>query len=452
MSRTAVVLRDGVILNNRYQIVKQIGRGDRGRTYLAEDIHRYRELCVLQEFVERVESDSQLHKLTELFNRQVGMLSRIAHTQIPRLDPLLQTMINGERSLFIVQQHIEGSSYWELLQHRGNLSEAEVTNMLWEVLAILDHIHSFGLIHGNISPHNIIVRELDCRSVLINFSCIKQIIDKVSGATKHSTDATVDRDYCPDEQIRYHRATRCSELYSLAVTAVVLLTGKQPRELYDSHHQKWNWKKVKVSRGLQQVLNRMLAAKPCDRYQSADRVRQALAEAESSLWRRFGLRLLPTGSLRSKNYAPKTLARAASANKTSRQATTVITPNRRTRVKPWQYGMIGAGITGIIFIPGLISFTLIRNQLAPPVVENRATVGLTNNNLEEQDLQQNIYRRLELLEIDAGAFFRQVDTIFYGRYPELRGVSLSESAEHQSYRQIWYQIASNLLQKWEQRQ
>lgn len=451
MSRTAVVLRDSVILNNRYQIVKQIGRGDRGRTYLAEDIHRYRELCVLQEFVERVESDRQLHKLTELFNRQVGMLSRIAHPQIPRLDPLLQTMINGERSLFIVQQHIEGSSYWQLLQDRGNLSEVEVTKMLWEVLAILDHTHSFGLIHGNISPYNIIVRELDCRSVLINFSCIKRIIDTVSGATKHSTDSSVDRDYCPDEQIRYHRATRCSELYSLAVTAVVLLTGKQPRELYDSHHQKWNWKKVKVSRGLQKVLSRMLAAKPCDRYQSADRVRQALAEAESSLWRRFGLRLLPTGSLRFKNYASQKLPYNTAANKTSRQATTVTTSNKRTRIKPWQWGVISAGITGISFIPGLISFTLIRNQLAPPVVENR---GMTNvsERQKEQDLQQNIYRRLELLEIDAGAFFRQVDTIFYSRYPELKGVSLSESAEHQSYRQIWYQIASKLLQQWEQGQ
>lgn len=449
MSRTAVVLRDGVILNNRYQIVKQIGRGDRGRIYLAEDIHRYRELCVLQEFVEWVESDRQLHQLTELFNRQVGMLSRIAHPQIPRLDPLLQTIINGKRSLFIVQQHIEGQSYWQLLQHHGNLSEAEVTKMLWEVLAILDHIHSFSLIHGNISPHNIVVRELDCRSVLINFSCIKRLTDRVSGATKHSAYATVDRDYCPDEQIRYNRATKCSELYSLAVTALVLLTGKQPCELYDSHHQKWDWRGVKASRGLQKVLSRMLAAKPCDRYQSAERVRQALSEAESSLRKRFSLQLFQRGSLRSKNHASQAPRHKTPANK-SRQTTNVATLKRT--IKPWQYGIISAGITGIIFVPGLISFTLIRNQLAPPVAENRGAIAVTNNKLEEQDLQQNIYRQLELLEIDAGAFFRQVDTIFYSRYPELKGVSLSESAEHQSYRQIWYQIASNLLEQWKQRQ
>ena len=449
MSRTAAPLRDGVILNNRYQIVKQIGRGDRGRRYLSEDIHRYRELCVLQEFGNWVQNDRQLQKAVTLFEQQAGILSRIAHPQIPRLDPLLQTVIDGRRSLFIVRQHVEGTSYWQLLQDRGKLTETEVNSMLREVLAILNYIHTSRLVHGNISPHNIILRDSDCRSVLINFSCIKALTNAVSPVT-HSTKLVTDPDYCPDEQIRHNRATVCSDLYSLAVTTLVLLTGKPPQELYDSHQQKWNWSDVKVSSDLRKVLNKMLAPKPCDRYQSADRVRHMLSEARSSVFSQLRWHLRPhNGSLRNScrtDRSPKIACLKSSATQASRQINASTTNWKK--VKPWQWGMISAGIIGVIFIPGLISFVVIKNKIAVPVAVEPSVINVADN--REQQLQQSVNHKIELLEIDAAAFFKQVDTIFYERYPKLKGVSLTESEEHQSYRQIWYQIASNLLNERQQ--
>jgi len=75
MSRTSTsALRDGVILNNRYHILRQIGRGGFGRAYLAEDTQRYRELCVLKEFAPQVESDRELRKAEDLFEREAGIL------------------------------------------------------------------------------------------------------------------------------------------------------------------------------------------------------------------------------------------------------------------------------------------------------------------------------------------------------------------------------------------
>ncbi|MGL5877901.1 MAG: serine/threonine-protein kinase, partial [Xenococcaceae cyanobacterium] len=74
MSRTSAMLRDGTILNNRYRIIKQIGQGGFGRAYLAEDTHRYRELCVLKEFAPQVESDRELNKAEDLFEREAGIL------------------------------------------------------------------------------------------------------------------------------------------------------------------------------------------------------------------------------------------------------------------------------------------------------------------------------------------------------------------------------------------
>ena len=182
MSRASTsALRDGVILNNRYRIVRQIGRGGFGRAYLAEDTQRYRELCVLKELVPQVASenptntlsDRELHQAEDLFEREAGILYKLNHSQVPRFETLLKTRIDGRRSLFLVQEYIEGKSYWELLKRQGKLSEAEVIQMIKEVLPVLDYIHDAELIHRDISPDNLILRDLDQRPVLIDFGCVK---------------------------------------------------------------------------------------------------------------------------------------------------------------------------------------------------------------------------------------------------------------------------------------
>ncbi|MEY2831757.1 MAG: hypothetical protein RLZZ574_1015, partial [Cyanobacteriota bacterium] len=109
MARSATsALRDGVILNNRYRIVKQIGRGGFGRAYLAEDTQRYRELCVLKEFAPQVESNHESRQAEDLFEREAGILYKLNHQQIPRFEALLRTRIDGRRSLFLVQEYIKG--------------------------------------------------------------------------------------------------------------------------------------------------------------------------------------------------------------------------------------------------------------------------------------------------------------------------------------------------------
>ena len=283
MSKLSATLRDGVILNNRYRIVRQIGRGGFGRAYLAEDTHRYRELCVLKEFAPQVERDSELRKAEDLFERESGILYKLQHSQIPKFEALLQTRIDGRRSLFLVQEYIEGESYWELLKHHGKLTEAEVIEMMWELLPVLDYIHDANLIHRDISPDNLIRRHSDGKTVLIDFGCVKIAANAVSQSAGQSITLIGKKGYSPDEQLRRGQAFPCSDLYALAVTAIVLLTGKQPDELYDSHQGEWTWEsKVKVGSNLKKVLNKMLAYRPRDRYQSAAKVRQALTKKQDS--------------------------------------------------------------------------------------------------------------------------------------------------------------------------
>ena len=442
MSRTsASALRDGIILNNRYRIIKQIGQGGFGRAYLAEDTHRYRELCVLKEFAPQIESDRALSKAEDLFEREAGILYKLKHLQIPQFEALLRTRVDNRRSLFIVQEYIDGENYWQLLKRRGKLTEAEVINMVWELLPVLDYIHSSKLIHRDISPDNLIRREIDGKTALIDFGCVKIAANAVSRSTGNSVTLIGKKGYSPDEQISRGQAFPCSDLYSLAVTAIVLLTGKQPDELYDSHAGKWDWEsEAKVSLGFRKILNKMLAYKPGDRYQSADQIIQVLDKEKNSVTNSFisRLRTLILAPGDRENYSNK----SDRLRNISKQTTRIPSASHFQRVRPLQWGLITAAV---FLIPGLVSFVVIMNRISIPVAfdsERNSDISLSET---EQDLQQQIYQRVESLNLDAGAFYNQVDSIFHEQYPELRGVQLTEKPEHQNYREIWYEIASNLL-------
>ena len=459
MSRTSAMLRDGVILNNRYRIVKQIGRGGFGRAYLAEDTHRYRELCVLKEFAPKVESDHDLRKAEELFERESGILYKLQHQQIPKFEALLQTKIDGRRSLFLVQEYIPGSDYWKLFKDKGKLSETEVKDMIWDLLPVLDYIHNSKLIHRDISPDNLIRRDLDGKTVLIDFGCVKIAANAISRSTGQTATLIGKKGYSPDEQLRRGQAFPSSDLYSLAVSAVVLLTGKQPDELYDSQSGSWNWEsKARVSPVLRKVLNKMLAEKPGDRYQSADRVLQVLSQEHYSPVNNFiskirTLVVAPGDQESSDNSIfsnfPTKLHSSISqirtkAVKASQQAYEAPLKNIR-QFQPWQWGMVSAGV---FLIPGLLSFTAVKTGIYQ-VVSFQANQTQPILNQSEKDFQQEIYQRVESLNLDNSAFYKQVDQIFHDRHPELRGLQLTEKPEHQPYRKMWYEIASRLLNKQE---
>ena len=446
MSSATSALRDGVILNNRYRIVKQIGRGGFGRAYLAEDTQRYRELCVLKEFAPQVESNDELDRAEDLFEREAGILYRLNHNQIPRFEALLKTRLDRENSLFLVQEYVPGESYWQLLQRHGRLREREVTEMILNILPVLDYIHSNDLIHRDISPDNLILRDRDDKPVLIDFGCVKLAANEVSRYSGRSVTLIGKKGYSPDEQMRRGITMPCSDLYALAATAVVLLTGKQPDRLYDSREAEWQWDRVEATPHLKKVLKKMLAERPCDRYQSAEQVHQALAQKDSSFANSLLTRLLTF------KVAPRLSENRATAYRTSfatgftqmtRKINRLITSADLKRVKSWQWGMLASAI---VVIPGLISFTAINYKITRTIPFNfegdKKELVLSE---EELDLQRQIYQQVKSLNIDSSAFYKQVDAVFHERYPELVGKQLSETAEHQKYRQVWYQIASSLL-------
>ncbi|MEA5604107.1 serine/threonine-protein kinase [Nostoc sp. UHCC 0252] len=272
----------GTVLQNRYRIIQILGQGGFGRTYLAEDQRRFNELCAIKELISTATEAAALEKAQELFHREAAILYQIEHPQVPKF----RERFEQDERLFLVEDYVAGQTYRNLLDERlavgKTFTEAEVLQLIQLLLPVLEHIHSRGIIHRDISPENIILRDSDAKPVLIDFGVVKELATRLRSPENAMPETTVGKlGYSPSEQMQTGGAYPSSDLYALAVTAVVLLTGKEPKELFDENQLTWHWQRwVKVSPRFAIVLNRMLNHIPSDRYQSAASVSQALQPLE----------------------------------------------------------------------------------------------------------------------------------------------------------------------------
>lgn len=281
MTQTAIPV--GTILQNRYRLISILGQGGFGRTYLAEDQGRFNERCALKEFIPVQTGTYALEKSQELFRREAQILYQIRHAQIPQFGAVFEE----NQRLFLVQDYVEGKTYHALLMERKNtpaglpktFTEPEIVLFLRQMLPVLAHIHNLGIIHRDISPDNIILRHQDQLPILIDFGVVIELATRINTPDLTLPPATrVGKlGYAPFEQIQTGQAFPSSDLYALAVTAIVLLTGQEPQYLLDQTTLSWNWQPyTNVSSNFAQIIDKMLSRQPSDRYQSAMEVEQAL--------------------------------------------------------------------------------------------------------------------------------------------------------------------------------
>lgn len=268
----------GTVLQNRYLMLSILGQGGFGRTYLAEDQGRFNEKCALKEFIPPQGSDYALTKARQLFQREASILYQISHPQIPQF----RATFEENQRLFLVQDYVQGKTYRALLNDRKlrgvAFSDAEALQLIYQILPVLAHIHAKGIIHRDIAPDNMILRQQDNLPVLIDFGVVKEIATRFQASVTEIPTTVGKLGYAPSEQMQTGRAYPNSDLYSLAVSAIVLMTGCEPQELYDDRNLVWNWQQrvPTIHHKFAEVLNRMLSYRPDERYQSVSEVAQAL--------------------------------------------------------------------------------------------------------------------------------------------------------------------------------
>ncbi|NEQ72824.1 MAG: protein kinase [Okeania sp. SIO2C9] len=283
-------LKPGTKLRDRYIIIRQIGQGGFGKTYLAEDTGRFKQAVVLKQLTPGNQGTEFIQKAEELFHREAMILHQINHPQIPRFWEFIQE----NKCLFLVQDFIEGQTYESLLSQRRRqgkfFSEVEIIDFIRQILPVLNYLHSRGIIHRDIAPDNIICRAEDGLPILIDLGGVKQIAAEVSHKADSSENVIYSGTklgkfgYAPDEQMRLGIVAPHSDLYALGVTCLVLMTGKLPSELINTKTMQWQWsKELKLSPKFDGILNRMLAFIPGDRFQSAEEILAQLQPPEPEI-------------------------------------------------------------------------------------------------------------------------------------------------------------------------
>ena len=440
------LLAPGSTLEKRYRIIRELGRGGFGRTYLAEDTNRYGEHCVLKEFSPVVHSP----KAAELFDRESSILYNLQHPQIPRFRELLRTDIGGNPSLFLVQDYIKGQTYEEILisrQQQGkNFSEAEVTQLLFQLLPVLEYIHSKNLIHRDISPDNIIQHDADKLPFLIDFGSVKQIAASALFQSKGQSDTAIGKQgYSPTEQMHQGKVSPASDLYALAVTALVLLTGKKPQKLYDVNQKTWDWRsRVSVSQNLGMVLDRMLADRSGDRYQSAKEVREALKDPKLS---QIGNIISQMVTMNFVGRPFKNTTKTLTNNHTPVNQNPQIVKNINIfKLIPWKT----VTSLSMVLLPGMLAFSVVKSGFTLPKLPELPKFPelpqFPNTSVDtEIARQEKIGKRRKNLNIEQDIFYNRVDELFYNKYPELQGRTLTDKPEDAEIRQKWCKVAEDFL-------
>jgi serine/threonine-protein kinase len=470
-------LSTGTLIQNRYRVDRILGQGGFGRTYLVQDTNRFNELCVLKEFMPQDHGAASLQKAKDLFTREAGVLYQLRHPQIPRFRELFEVHTVDRDLLFLAQDYVEGETYETLLSDRQRggftFSQAEVLKLLQQILPVLTYIHTVGIIHRDIAPDNIILRSHDQQPVLIDFGVVRAIATKLSQPVVSQT-VVGKPGYAAPEQLQTGKANPSSDLYSLAVTCVVLLTGRDPKDLFDPVTLNWTWQRyVSVTPQFADVMNCLLNYRPSDRYQSAQDVLQVL---QSLSLAQPPITQPQTPSLTQQN----TIALVG-----RRRQTTVV--NHHHSVNTHHSRSLGianvlrfpmwilsstAYVTGAILrgIFGVVKFTVfgvlqivyrgvilsiviaVLVWAVPRFLDRVPKLASSSNSplkapSQEQRRGDYLETRCQELGLDYSEFVRSVNEKFYAKYPDRRGKLLSDGQKDKALREEWYAIAQDLLEK-----
>ncbi|MEH2351337.1 MAG: YARHG domain-containing protein [Nostoc sp.] len=260
------------LLNDRYQVIRTLGAGGFGETYLAEDTYMpSKRRCVVKQ-LRPIHNNPQIYQLVqERFQREAAILEQLggANDQIPAL----YAYFSSGGQFYLVQEWIEGDTLTGKIQKQGLFSESAVQELFMNLLPVLDYVHSKHIVHRDIKPDNIIVRDRDGKPVLIDFGAIRESMGTVVNSQGNPTSSIVigTPGYMPSEQAA-GRPVYSSDLYSLGMTVIYLLTGKQAQQLEtDSQTGEIVWRQYAshISPIVAGAIDRAIAYHPRDRYPTA---------------------------------------------------------------------------------------------------------------------------------------------------------------------------------------
>ena len=217
-------MNPGEVLSGRYKIVRELGRGGAGVTWLARDATTGREV------VAKVRHLGLLGdwKAVELFQREASVLKGLHHERIPAYVDYFSAELEGAQRFVLVREYVEGTSLQARVEAGWRATEEQIRDIGARLARIVAYIHSVRppVIHRDINPRNIIMRD-DGEVFLVDFGGVQDAIRLSSGGTSTIVGTP---GYTPMEQF-VGRASVRSDLYAMAATLLFLLTHRNPADL-----------------------------------------------------------------------------------------------------------------------------------------------------------------------------------------------------------------------------
>jgi ABC-type branched-subunit amino acid transport system substrate-binding protein/predicted Ser/Thr protein kinase len=272
----------GRLLSSRYRIVRVLGSGGFGHTYITQDTQRPgHPLCVLKHLSFASHNPAILQQARRMFLSEAETLEKLGeHDQIPRL----LAYFEEDEEFYLVQEFIEGHPLSDELLPGKKLSEDQVILLLEDVLSVLEFVHAQQVIHRDVKPENLIRRDRDQKLVLIDFGAVKNIehtIAEATGITEMSMPVYTSG-YGASEQC-LGKPRFSSDVYALGVIGIQALTGARPIQLpQDPNTCELVWRDlIEVRQELATVLEKMTKFHFNQRYQTATEALQQLQALEN---------------------------------------------------------------------------------------------------------------------------------------------------------------------------
>lgn len=277
--------RIGSIIDNKYEVLKEIGRGGMSVVYLAMDLRLNKQWAIKE--IEKIANDKNNQVVVQSLLVEAGMMKKLDHPALPRIVDIID---NG-KTVYVVMDYIEGESLDQILERNGAQPQELVIEWAKQLCDVLRYLHALNppIIYRDMKPANVMLKPEGTLKV-IDFGIAREY-------KEHNLKDTVNlgtRGYAAPEQFGGRGQTDArTDIYCLGTTLYHLVTGQNPGEPpYEILPiRQWN---PTLSAGLEAIINKCTQANPDDRYQSGDELMYALehyTEADDSYRKKQGRKL-----------------------------------------------------------------------------------------------------------------------------------------------------------------
>ena len=268
-------MNEGMLLNNRYQLLERLGTGGMSDVFRARDLMLERSVAI--KILHETYSDDQAFQ--DRFRQEARAAANLSHPNIVTVHDF--GFDHGQ--LFIVMEHIPGKDMKTLLRQRGRYPVEEAIALMVQACAGIGYAHRAGLVHCDVKPHNMIVTP-DARLKVTDFGIARALstilpderADVVWGSPQ----------YFSPEQAVGEAPSPASDVYSLGIVLYEVLTGALPftapssDELARLHLESTPIPPSEyvpdIPSALEEIVLKVLSKEPAARYRTADQLGRVL--------------------------------------------------------------------------------------------------------------------------------------------------------------------------------